>query len=402
MFQNVLIATFALYVQGKRSSINGMIEPLLSFFLPKVKKITLIEGTHPGSDSIKVSYEIYENKKIKKSSFSYLNLFLFPFLKIQNSNQTQIIFKIRDFLSVLELPFHLKERYDLFIGLESIYTLAGIVLKKIGLVKTVVYYVSDYSPNRYSNKLLNRIYLLLDRLCCYYSNYIWDVSPAMQPARIKNGLDLKRCGKVILVPNALFAEQISYLPTQKIQPFTLVFAGTFGVENGLGIAIAAMKKVIRNFPRTELHIIGGGYTSLNLKKIAKENQVLRNITFHGFIHDVKILSKTIQKFAIGLAPYLSTSDSARWYADATKIRLYLGCGLPVITTYVPPLGKEIKEKGAAIIVNDKKEDLANAIIKIFSNKNRYQKMRKAAINFAKKNLWENSYRNALLKMNNNS
>lgn len=285
------------------------------------------------------------------------------------------------------------------IGSESVKFFAGILLKKIGLIKTVVYYVSDYIPNRYERKWLNDLYLFLDRFCCYNSDYIWDVSPAIQDARIKAGLNPKKSAPIILVPNALFPEQISFLPLEKVKPLTLVFAGTFGPENGLPIAIIAMKKIVRKFPKVQLIVIGGGHTPLEeLKKLTMKNNVGKNIVFHGFIADARKLSNLVRQFAIGIAPYMAYPDSARWFGDATKIRLYLGAGLPVITTHVPPLGREVGKCGAGIIVKDNEKELANAVIKVFENINLYKKMREKAIIFAKNNTWENSYRNALKQM----
>ena len=90
--------------------------------------------------------------------------------------------------------------------------------------------------------------------------------------------------------------------------------------------------------------------------------------------------------------------SIRLYGDATKIRLYLAAGLPVITTKVPPLGQEAAKKGAAIIVDDNKEDLAHSIISIFSNKKVRDSLEANARRFAKNNTWENTYGTALKKM----
>lgn len=399
MPDKILIATFSVWNKN-RTSINGMIEPLLSFFQSNAKRIDIIDGPHPGSSSVLTRFDKNTQAGLKKRSISLISVLMFPFLKIKNVNGTQIVFKLRDFLSVFEFTTRSKTKYDLFIGLESIYAIAGILLKKLGIVKIVVYYVSDYIPNRYKQKWLNELYLFLDRFCCYNADYIWDVSPAMHIARIKTGLDPKKSAPVILVPNALFSEQISYLPLNKIKPRSLVFAGTFGHENGLPIAILSMKKIIKKFPQAEFHIIGGGDTPVEVfRELANKNNLEKNIVFHGLVADAKKLSNIVRQFAVGIAPYMAYPDSARWYGDATKIRLYLGAGLPVITTYVPPLGREVEKYGAGIIVKDNEKDLANAVIKIFSDKTLYEEMRRKAINFSQNNTWQNSYSSALEKMN---
>ena len=272
-----------------------MIEPLLSFFTPRSLTIDLIDGPHPGSTTVLTKFETYKKKNLS-TSFSYIARLLSPFLSIQNQNGTQTFFKLRDFLSVFECVLKTRKHYDIFIGLESIYTLAGIVLKKIGLTRTVVYYVSDYSPKRYQQKSLNDFYLWLDRFCCYNADYIWDVSPAMMPARISAGLVKKRAKPCIVVPNGLFPNQISILPQNKLEKNSLVFAGTFGDENGTLLAIEAMTIVQKNIPDATLHFYGGNkHLEKQLQKKAEMLGVQESVIFHGFIPDAATLSETIKK-----------------------------------------------------------------------------------------------------------
>lgn len=151
---SVLFATFAVYIKGERLPSNGMIEPILSFFLPKVKDFVLLIQPHPGSDRINPIIQEYVKsirvKNIIISPLLYLPLYLL--CKIQNNDNTHISFKIRDFFSVLYCGFVFGRKYDFFIGFESINALAGIILRKLGKVKTVIYYVSDYSPKRFGSQ----------------------------------------------------------------------------------------------------------------------------------------------------------------------------------------------------------------------------------------------------------
>ena len=347
-----------------------MVEPLLAFFLPKVKELDLLDGAHPGSSTVLTFYEQYKNGVLIRKSFLWISTLLYPFLILQNSNATHLAFKIRDLLCTVGYGLSLKTKYDLFIGLESVYALAGILLKKIGKVKKVVYYVSDYSPKRYPNRLINGIYLWLDRFCCYHADYIWDVSKVIMPTRIRSGLNAKKSAPLILVPNALFDEQISYLPREKRQPNSLVFLGTLGPENGPQVAIDAMSLILKKIPKACLHIIGGGDDFEEpLKRRVARLKLEDSVVFHGFISNAVEVSKLARNFMVGLAPYTALPDSPRWFADATKIRLYMGIALPVITTYVSPLGKDVAEKGSAVIVGDNERELAEAIVAILQDRN---------------------------------
>lgn len=396
----ILIATFSPWVGGKRLPINGNLEPLLDFFSPKVGKVALIDQVYPGSDFVMPRIEIYEkNKQVEIVSSSKWLYFLYPFLRLTNKPGTHISFKLRDFFSVIDFCLRDKSRYDFFIGFEAVNALAGILMRKFGFINKVIYYVSDYSPQRYPQKWFNDLYLWLDRFCSMRTDYIWDVSKAMHKARIKAGLNPKKSAPVIHVPNALYPNQITSLPGNKIKPYSLVFMGTLGVENGPDLAIAALPAILQKFPKTELHIIGGREDDINrLKSLARRLKIKGRITFHGFISDREEISKTIRYFYLALAPYRAIAGSPRWYGDATKIRAYLGAGLPVITTHVPPLGKEVTRKGAAIIARDDTEKLAEAVIKVFSDRRLYLSLRKKAKEFAKSNTWENEFTKAFEKI----
>ena len=396
----IVIATFALWKNGKRTPLNGMIEPLLSFFGKKADLIILIDCPHQTSDDIRPKIEYYKKGVIAKRATPP---FLFPpyfLLKPFTNMQTQPMFKVRDFFMTFFVLLNEKNKPDLFIGLESIFTLAGIILKKLGKVKTVVYYVSDYSPTRYNSKVFNAVYLWLDRVCATHADYIWDVSKAMMTARIKHGLDKKKAAPAIHVPNALFPWQIRYKTVEKLEPYSLAFAGTIGPENGLDLAIEALVIARKTLPSLKLHVFGGGPLANEeaIDRLIKRLKLERSVIFHGFIQDLHILSDKVSSCMVGLAPYTSLPWSVRWYADATKMRLYFANGLPVITTPVPPLGKEALEKGCAMVVPDTKEDIAKAIIEMFRHKKIYLKFRENAIAFAKNNTWDNTYKTALSMM----
>lgn len=389
----VLFATFAPWEKGKRMPTNGMIEPMVYFLTPKVKDLVVIDNPHPGSDRVMPIIEEYKEENIKQISYPKILNILKPLLEAKNYVGTQTIFKIRDSLAVISVGVKLNTKFDVFIGLESIHTLAGVVLKKLGIVKKVVYYVSDYSPVRYKNKVFNNVYLWLDRKGCIYSDYIWDVSTAMMPARIKAGLPKKYETKNIHVPNALFPKQI-YVK-KKTTPFSLVFAGTLGEENGPDLAIEALSIAKKTLPKLTLHVFGGGKSDLKrLNKLTSKLKLKNDVIFHGFVTDQVKLSHEIANFELGLAPYKGISNSPRWYADATKIRLYLASGLPVITTQVPPLGQELIKSKSGVVTKDNPKNIAAAIVTIFKNKKTYNTYRSNAIKKAKNNTWENTYSNA--------
>lgn len=397
----IIFATFSPWERGKRSPTNGMIEPMIYVLAPKTKRFILIDQPHPGSDRVIPIIEVYKNGKLKKTSQSSLFVsWLYPLLAFQNRLHTSIVFKIRDFLSVLDFTLRNPSAYDIFIGLESINTLAGVILKKFGFVKTVVYYVTDLSLKRYSNSLLNKIYLLLDRLAFNNADFVWDVSKEFMSARIAAGLDPKTKKVPIYVPIGLFSNQLNSRPVAKTIPASVVYTGRLKKENGPDLAIRALKKVLREVPQARLHIFSDSADS--------ETQTLRDLTdklslhdkvfFHGLIPNQTELIKDLRQFMIGLAPYKAIPSSPRWWADATRVRLYLAAGLPVITTRVPPISKELKQHQSGLVVKDNANQLAQAIIYLLKNRNLYRQMQKNAMLQARSRTWDKIYSNTLKNM----
>ena len=400
-FKAVLVATFSPWKGGKRLPTNGMVEPFVDYFSKRSKEFVLIDQPHPGSDILMPRIEIYKNGKqteIVKNSF--LLGWLKPILSLTNVHKTQISFKLRDFLSVIDFVINGKDKFDLFIGFESVNALAGVFLKKFGRVKDVVYYVSDFSPNRYKQSWFNKIYLLLDKLAATYADATWNVSMAMPEARKKLGYDMKKLSPQLFAPNAFFKNEIKSLPFEKTKPYSLIYAGTLGLENGPDLAIESIPGIIAKFPKATLTIAGGGRKEdeIYLKKLIQKLKLEKNVNFVGFVPANKELFDLVRQHWLSIAPYKAIPNSVRWYADAVKIRMSMACGLPVVTTQIPPNGKLAQDAGAGIITKDNSKDLSKAIINIFSNQKLYLKMRNAAILAAKKNTWENSYTNALRKM----
>lgn len=401
----IFIATFSQYEKGVRMPRNGMIEQLLYFFLPKVKNILLLDQPHPVSDSIDPIVEIYSKGKITRkfviSSIFYLPIYIF--CKIKSKSRTRISYKLRDFFSVIFTALRVGGEYDLFIGLEAINLLAGLFLKKIGKVKTVVYYVSDYSPTRFGKTLFNSLYLALDRFCVKHADFTWDVSPAMKKGRIEAGLSEQDMKRVLHVPNGLFPSQIKSLPVSKRILNSLIYMGALYPEFGSDLAIRALGEIKKKIPDATLHIIGGGDGLERLKNLVKKLNLEKSVVLYGFVEDNSEMAKIVRNLYLGLAPYRTGDSSSRWYGwygDSGKIRQYLAAGLPVVTTQVPPLGVHIVNLGAGVLANDTLDSFSKEITRLLLDKDLYTRLAYMAEEISKNNTWENVYSKALRDMQN--
>lgn len=382
---------------------NGMVDPMISYFVPKVRSFLLLDQPHPVSDTINPFVEDYrEGKLIQKYRMNIISyLLIYLYCRLDNVGLTRISYKLRDFITVLLLGFMMREKADYFIGLESINTIAGILLKKFGKIGTVIYYVSDYSPNRFTKngkRFFNDIYIALDRFCVVYADFTWDVSPAMQEGRIEAGLDADKKYRVIHVPNGLFPSQIRSLSISQRKRDSLVYLGNLEPDFGVELAIRAFKEIKKKRPGAIFRIIGGGENLIDMKQLVSRLKLNGAVTFYGFVEDNDVMAKIVRTSYIGLAPYLSFPESIRWYGDAGKIRQYTASGLPVVTTHVPPLGRYIVKKGAGIMTKDTVKSFSDGILRLLSDDSLYEKLSVGAIRVSRDNTWERVYTKALEDM----
>lgn len=398
---SVLFATFSAWENGKRLPTNGSVEPMRDYLVPRIEKLVIIDQLVPGTDDVLPKYEVYTGHKNIPviGSVPFTLRVLEPLLRLCNSKGTNVLFKIRDFISVVDWALHDSTLFEYFIGLESVNAIAGVVLRKLGRVKNVVYYVSDYSPNRYANTLFNAVYLWLDRFAAMHSDYIWDVSPAMQPARIAAGLDPKKSAQVVRVGNGLFPDQISIASVSHIRRHDIAYMGTVGAENGPDVIIRALAIIRKIYPDAILHIIGGNIKDFEwLTPIIQELGLTHAVIHYGFVPKSADMAAIMRKCAIGVAPYRAILGSPRYYGDAGKIRAYSAVGLAIVCSPVPPLGREFAKKNAALVVRDTPEAFATAIKKIFSTKTLYNTLRRNAVQVARSNTWDNQFENAFSTM----
>jgi glycosyltransferase involved in cell wall biosynthesis len=398
---SIFIATFSAWKNGHRLPTNGMVEPLLSFFTPKIRSVLLIDQPHPVSDTINPIVEIHQRRKALKtfniSFYCYLPIYLLCL--IPSKNHTRLSYKIRDFFSVIYVALTQKYTAELFIGLEGINALAGLVLKKIGKVKTVIYYVSDYSPTRYGDTLFNKLYIWLDFFCVKHCDFTWDVSPAMKEARLQYGLSPNDAKRIIHVPNGLFPSQIAPLPISQRVRDRILFVGIFDPELGIDLLINSLKLIKSKRPKATLHVIGGMDEEIvKMKELAAKLGIEKSITFYGYKPSNEVMTTIVKKCYIGVAPYRSYKSSRRRYGDSGKIRLYLGCGLPIVSTYLLWHTKYAIRMGAGLRTKDTVKDLTKNILTLLEDDDLYKKCSKKAIELSKQNVWENSYGNALLDM----
>lgn len=364
----VIISHFSFKDIGK-----GAVFPhsIRNFLLNKIGTLTYIDHPFPSSNFPASQITIYkQGTKTDQLTTPKIEL---PIL---------ILFTYQLFLTFF---FLLKKpiKYDLCIACDNLSLVAVYIFRKLGLIKRIIYYTVDYSPKRYNNPLLNYLYQSIDRLACKISDSNWVAVENMITAKAQNGLNIKESAPFQVVPIGFNAEEITIKSISEVDKFNLVFIGVLYEKQGIQLAINTLPKLIKKFPKIHLTILGSGPFESQIKTLIKDQDISSHTTFTGYIEDHAQIIKILSNCGIGLATYIPSLADYSYFADPSKIKLYLLCGLPVITTPVPPIAKKISRKKAGIIIEYNEQNLYEALEYLLSNPKIYAKYRENALKMAR-------------------
>lgn len=306
-----------------------------------------------------------------------------------------LLFYIKDLFFTIFFMFRLKAKFDLYVGVDNLNAFVGLVLKKLGLVRKVIFYTIDYAPKRFDNKLLNKIYHLIDKVCCYKCDFVWNLSPVMAEERNKRGVLLKKSAPQITVPMGAHFNKTRRLSFKEINRNTIVYMGHLRENQGVDFLISAFPEVLKVNSKARLLIVGTGHLESQLKKLALELGMGQYIEFTGMIESHTELEQLLATCAIGVAPYVPNPDSFTLFADPGKPKVYMATGLPVVITKVPQIAYEIERGKTGIAINYDRKELVDAITLLLSDDHLYKEYRENAIRFASQYSWEKIFEDAL-------
>lgn len=345
------------------------------------------------------------NKKVKQLLFIGLSFLthntstLYVYKKGRKISQ-EIVYRsknigikenIIDFFQVLWWIVKDKNKYNTFIGVNNLNCLAGLFLKKVGIVKKVIFYSIDFVPIRFPSKLLNYIFHKIEIICVQYADEVWDLSPRIAKGRkIFLGISNYKYKRKI-IPVGIWNDNVKRLPFEKIKKFQLLFVGHLLEKQGVQLVIDSIPKILEDIPNFQFLIVGGGEYKYALEKKVKELHIENHVEFRGWVNNRDVLDNLLSQSACAVATYKPEKQKLynfTYYTDPTKLKDYLGAGLPVILTDVSHNARDIKNKRCGVVVSYKKGEIAKAIVTILKNEHMLKEYRKNALVFAKQFDWE--------------
>ena len=332
-----------------------------------------------------ISYlEVYKNGKQTKKTQSPV----FP--------KNEFILYIRDAFYNLWFFLTTKQKFDLFVGSNSFNAIFGMILKKLGKVEKTAFLTIDYiMHNRFNQpwlKWLNSVYVKMDRIAFFGSDYTLNVSERMARQRITELGDKAKEKVQITVPIGIMTEAQNLKVDRKDN--ILVYSGNLGPEFGLERMLEAMPQLIKEFPNLEFRIIGDGVLREKLEKMVKELKIDRSVNFMGYIDTSKERERwlrLLKESTLGIATYEETDTTYKKFSDVTKPKDYMSCDLPIITTSVIPLSEDVKKYNLGRVVEDNVASLAKNISELLRDEKERKQIEQNVYNFCKEMTWDNIF-----------
>jgi len=242
----------------------------------------------------------------------------------------------------------------------------------------------DFTPDRFGpGTLLTRLYDSLDGLSCRHADARVELSAVARDAR--NGrLALEgRRRDAHIVPMGTWLDRAPAVPPDGFARRRVVFLGHLTPRQGVPALLDAFALLHSRGSDVTLDVIGGGDQLSALKEQTSALGLRGMVRFHGFVADHRDVERILAEASIAVAPYVPSESSFTRYADPGKLKNYLGAGLPVILTDVPPNARELaREAGAELVLYDAAA-IAAAIENGLASPEEWRERRERALRYAR-------------------
>ena len=302
----------------------------------------------------------------------------------------EVLSYFKDFLLTIYWVLRARYVFDVMIAAGNLNAFAGLTLRWMGLVRKVVYYAIDFSETRFSCRFLEACYRKVDEIVLCHADATWHLSRAMKGAREQRfpRAFTGHSGRHQLVPVGVHASRMRSVARDGLDaPERIVFLGNILEAHGLGVVIEALSILCSDWPRLRLDVYGDGPDRNLVEAQVHSLSLSDRVTCHGYIEDDEALEVELGRGGIAVAMYAPHLSTFSRFADPGKIKMYLGAGLPIVMTAVPPIARDL-DGDCATVVEYSPGSCAMAIHTLLSNPECYRRMQARAFSVASGLEWE--------------
>jgi glycosyltransferase involved in cell wall biosynthesis len=291
----------------------------------------------------------------------------------------------KDFLYAFGYAVRFGRKADVLVAGDNLLTAAGVMARGLAGIRRVVYYMIDFTPVRFANRFLNGCYNLVDRFAATHADVVWPLTPQMIQGRFKAGRLDERRVNWYTVPYG--SHPLAGSDGATCDRRQVVYLGDVMRSKGAELFVPMVQALKRLVPDVRLTVIGGGKDLDALREEVRVAGLEARVEVCGFVERIEDALACLAGAGVAIAPYYPfDTNSFTFFADPGKIKLYLGCGLPIVLTDVPPIAQELVREGAGRIARYDAEDFAREVAAVLTGED-YPQMREHARRLGVRYAW---------------
>jgi glycosyltransferase involved in cell wall biosynthesis len=245
---------------------------------------------------------------------------------------------------------------------------------------------------------MTRLYEWLDRRCVTSSDGRVELSDAAHDGRLRAYHLPSETNRAEVIPMGSWTGESPRCDVRCLEAPRLVFLGHLVERMGVPLVLDLAEALRDRGRSVPIDIVGGGPMLAQLQAMSTNRGLSEVITFHGFVSDFADVQQLLATAAIGLAPYETDETSFSRFADPGKLKAYLGAGLPVMLTPVPPNALEMASEGGAELLPPDPTAFADAVVAILDDRQEWIRRHEAATNYSLRFDWGRLFEAALPRL----
>lgn len=267
-----------------------------------------------------------------------------------------------------------KSAHKTIISIDPLSALIPSIICKIFHTKSIFYCV-DFNENRFSNKILQKLYEAADKISSIHSNQTWSVCDSMKKYKLEN-YDVKS----LYIPNSFTYTDNYMTKLSKRSGNRVVWTGSILTDKQIVDIFDICSYIQKIRSETEFWFIPSN--RLNDFKEAAKNTTLKNVQILD-VYGQEKSRELVSQCDLGLAVYDKKFGSTK-YIEPIKIWEYMLCGIPFIISKEPSVNPEVIKSGVAFILDEDNKIDDTERLKKFIDKDNLFKLYKTSLSIAKR------------------
>jgi len=279
------------------------------------------------------------------------------FLRGQPQTPVHSLFRVRlpeplayakDFFYAVLYALRFGRGADVLVAGDNLLALAATCARLAARIRRVAFYMIDYTPVRYAQRLLNSLYYFVDRLAATRADVVWPLTEQIIRGRFDSGrLDAAHV-RWRVVPYG--SHPVPDAAKRTFDRSLVVYMGDVVRNKGAELFVPFVRALRLLVPDARFTVIGGGRDLASVRSEVEAAGLGEVVELKGFVPSIAEVVETLAQGAVAIAPYDPfDANNFTFYSDPGKIKVYLGCGIPIVLTDVPPIAQTLVREGAGRI-----------------------------------------------------